>query len=378
MERLNILFSTNSLDTIDNGPAFFADLLRRELLPRKSPDFRIISEDIKTEETIPNIYRLKLRKTIWNTFFYQFFRTYLYHKEAMALRKEFPFDVLVYNNAFTGLLSTFLINKKVVVMVNDYNRSLHLKSKFAFTKSYFKNLILFHFEKYAVRSATTTIVNSQYLKDVVVQMYKVKPDKVQILYKGIPTKAYTSRIRETIGAPVKILFVKGGYDNGGFFDLIKALQQLSASYDFHLTIAGPQPIAHQTIIDALERHNISYTLYGPILPVEVKKLMNEADIFCVPSHREALGVANMEALASGLPVISTDVGGIPEVLDQGKAGWLVPPQNPDELAKAIVQCIEDRTLRIQKSNHGLQYVTRFNSEDLINNFLSILAQASPN
>ena len=92
----------------------------------------------------------------------------------------------------------------------------------------------------------------------------------------------------------------------------------------------------------------------------------------MPSHKEALGVANMEALASGLPVISTNVGGIPEVLDQGKCGWLVEPGDSKELAKAITECIKNNELRIQKSTHGYQYVQQFNSDNLITSFLDIV------
>ena len=122
-----------------------------------------------------------------------------------------------------------------------------------------------------------------------------------------------------------------------------------------------------------KENNISdFELLGPTKPEQLKKYFNKADIFCVPSHKEALGVANMEALASGIPVISTNAGGIPEVLDYGKCGWLVEPGDSSQLAEAINECIYNQKMRIKKSHYGYNFVQKFNSKNVICNFLEII------
>ena len=63
--------------------------------------------------------------------------------------------------------------------------------------------------------------------------------------------------------------------------------------------------------------------------------MLNTDIFCVPSHKEALGVANLEALSRGVPVISSNAGGIPEVLNYGKCGWMANPGDSEDLASVL-------------------------------------------
>jgi L-malate glycosyltransferase len=71
------------------------------------------------------------------------------------------------------------------------------------------------------------------------------------------------------------------------------------------------------------------------------RVMAACDVFVLASHYEGLGVAIMEALALGLPVVATAVGGVPEVVDHGREGLLVPPHLPQELAAALVSVLTD-------------------------------------
>jgi L-malate glycosyltransferase len=71
------------------------------------------------------------------------------------------------------------------------------------------------------------------------------------------------------------------------------------------------------------------------------RVMGACDVFVLASHWEGLGVAVMEALALGLPVVATAVGGVPEVVGHGREGLLVPPGRPGELAAALLAVISD-------------------------------------
>ena len=71
------------------------------------------------------------------------------------------------------------------------------------------------------------------------------------------------------------------------------------------------------------------------------RVMGACDVFCLASHHEGLPVALMEALALGLPVVATGVGGVTEVVDSGREGLLVPPGRPDELAAALLEVLTD-------------------------------------
>lgn len=80
------------------------------------------------------------------------------------------------------------------------------------------------------------------------------------------------------------------------------------------------------------------------------RVMGACDVFCLASHREGLPVALMEALALGLPIVATDVGGIPEVVDDGVEGTLVPPADPRRLADAVLDLARDDERRQQMAD----------------------------
>jgi glycosyltransferase involved in cell wall biosynthesis len=83
------------------------------------------------------------------------------------------------------------------------------------------------------------------------------------------------------------------------------------------------------------------------------------DLFLLPSLNEGQGRSVVEAMAAGIPVIASDVGGLPEVLDQGRAGILVPPGSPCALAAATEKLLSSRELAnqlaLEASRHILNY-----------------------
>ncbi len=77
---------------------------------------------------------------------------------------------------------------------------------------------------------------------------------------------------------------------------------------------------------------------------DVPGFLSRLDMFVLPSDSEGIGLAVMEAMAAGLPVVATDVGGVPEVVSDGQTGILVPPRQPRLLAQAIVRLLVDPDL----------------------------------
>ena len=76
------------------------------------------------------------------------------------------------------------------------------------------------------------------------------------------------------------------------------------------------------------------------------------------SVTEALPNVVLEAMATGLPVVATNVGGVPEVVDSGRTGWLVPPKEPAALAQAVVQMLADEEMRRTFGQAGRERVER--------------------
>ena len=78
---------------------------------------------------------------------------------------------------------------------------------------------------------------------------------------------------------------------------------------------------------------------------DAHKYLKAFDLFVLPSIKEGMPWTVLEAMAAGLPIVAAKVGGVPEMIENGKSGILVEPQNPQELAAAIKKIIADDNLR---------------------------------
>lgn len=98
---------------------------------------------------------------------------------------------------------------------------------------------------------------------------------------------------------------------------------------------------------------------------DVAEFLPAIDIFALSSEREGLPVSMLEAMAASKPVVATQVGGIPQVVQDGHNGLLVPPRDPVGLAKAIITLIENKTLRESVAREGYRTVEARFSTDAI-------------
>lgn len=87
---------------------------------------------------------------------------------------------------------------------------------------------------------------------------------------------------------------------------------------------------------------------------DVLAMVAAADVFALPSPAEPFGLALLESMALGIPTVATSVGGPPEILDSGKAGWLVAPNDPTQMAEAIHRILQEPGLASEFSHRGRQ------------------------
>ncbi len=95
---------------------------------------------------------------------------------------------------------------------------------------------------------------------------------------------------------------------------------------------------------------------------DVNDLLRAADLFVVSSYLEGMGTATLDAMAAGLPVVATRVGGIPEIVEDGVSGILVPPRDPGALAAAMVRLSNDADLRARLGEAGRVRVREFSAD----------------
>lgn len=105
---------------------------------------------------------------------------------------------------------------------------------------------------------------------------------------------------------------------------------------------------------------------GAKRPSEIPRLLKTLDLFVLASNWEGFGLAAVEAMASGLPVVATDVGGLSEIVEDGRTGFLVPPGEPRMLAEKVVHLLQNPDLRRQMGKRGrIRARALFSLEDMI-------------
>jgi glycosyltransferase involved in cell wall biosynthesis len=105
---------------------------------------------------------------------------------------------------------------------------------------------------------------------------------------------------------------------------------------------------------------------------KMTEFYHSIDILAMPSRRESFGMSAAEASATGLPVIASRVGGLPEVIEQGVNGILVEPENIQELAKAISSLANDPELRKRMGQNGVEMAKRkFNAEATVGKLINV-------
>jgi len=117
------------------------------------------------------------------------------------------------------------------------------------------------------------------------------------------------------------------------------------------------------------------TFVGTIPNEKVPDYMAAADIFVLPSLSEGFPVTLLEAMASGLPIVTTRVGGLPDIIKDGENGFLVEPENPQQIADKLQLLLHDEELRNKISSINKETVKRYSWENVTKNleqvFLSI-------
>lgn len=182
------------------------------------------------------------------------------------------------------------------------------------------------------------------------------------------------RVARHPGAPLRLVYVGRLVRMKGVFEMMQALalaRQRGVASQLVVAGEGPEEAALRHAARELGIEG-QVTFAGPAFGERKAGLLAEADVFLLPSYREGLPYALLEAMAAGVVPVATRVGAIPDVVADGVHGVLVPSRDPNAIAQAIAALAADRALVARMSAAGRARVaSAYSIERLANDFTAL-------
>ena len=272
------------------------------------------------------------------------------------LRRE-RFDVLHTHNPKPGVYGRIVGRLARVPLVVNTNHGLYISEG-----RRLRTALVLALEGLAARFSHIELVQNVEDMDRLTRWHLNSAKRTRLLGNGVDLERFRppddaaerDRAREALGVPpeqVAVLMVGRLVAEKGYPELFAAARSLGPGYA--VVCVGPDDPSKA---DALSRDEVAAAVRAGVRFLgqrdDIEVLYRGADVFALPSHREGFPRAAMEAAASGLPVVATDVRGCRQVVDDGVTGALVPLRRPDALAEAVRALGDDPARRAELGQAG--------------------------
>ena len=200
------------------------------------------------------------------------------------------------------------------------------------------------------------------------------PRKVVTVLNGVVDSPRESLVAGHSVGPLPrpcVITVSGLHARKGVGDLLAAFAEAASDFpDWHLAVVGvgPEREACEARVRELGLERSIHFLGGTINP---RPLLAQADIFAIASLAEPFGLTIAEARAAGCAVVATSVGGIPEVLEHGKAGHLTPPADPAAMASVLRSLMGDSTALATWRENAARGVEHFSVRRMADDYVRV-------
>lgn len=309
--------------------------------------FQVIT--VKTNTDIPKNYnflsKIKGLRTLLNLFFF------LKH-----LHKTLPHVQAVY--FLTGFFNFFFwVTLPAILLIKIHGKKIILSARGGGANEFFRKYRLFL--RPVFKRVDVIIAPSGFLQDAFLKAFNIKP----VIVPNIADfKQFKFRERRSI-AP-KILTTRSLEEIYNVGCVIRAFEKIHERFpESKLGIAGDgsqRKALEQLVLDLGLKDCV--TFYGSIQHSSIQDLYDQYDIYMNASNVDNLPGTILEAFASGLPVVSTNPGGIPYMVENGKTGLLVEKNDSDALAKKVIKLIENSELALSLSRNARKECEKYSWE----------------
>ena len=209
-------------------------------------------------------------------------------------------------------------------------------------------------ETKSYRNATMVFTASSHTRDSVINDYGVDNKKVVPVYEGVNLKEFPTFEKDYSNKI--ILFVGKDFERKGGQSLIKAFKEVKKEVpDAKMIVAGCAPQINVPDI----------TVGGYVDHERLLQLYRDASVFAMPSICEPFGLVFLEAKAYKMPCIGSTVDAMPEIIEDGKTGFLIPPNDYKQLADKLILLLEDESLLKKLGEEGRKRMEKCFTWDLV-------------
>lgn len=296
------------------------------------------------------------------TFFYNLGFQIACFREIPKLNKDFKFDVL--HSQFGHMSDIFLqlVKKVRTPNVATVHGTLALLKEVATKVSASfselewseKQVRLFYpalrtLELLYAKRVSQFIAVSDVTKQRIIKDLGVEPERIHTIFNGVDTKLFCvpseSEAEKRYSMPT-VVYMGRMMAKKGIHVLIKAMPRiLDKKPDTRfLFVGGGQLLFYREMVRKMGIPEENYSFVGHVGYYERAKILREASIFVNPSFFELCSLSILEAMSCGVSVVASNVGGNPEMIEKGKNGLLVPPNDHVTLARCIISLFEDENL----------------------------------
>lgn len=211
--------------------------------------------------------------------------------------------------------------------------------------------------KMTIERADAVTVVSQFLKDETIRQFNVQRE-LNTIYNFIDPERHESEPCPCIpqcteNSQKTVMHISNFRPVKRIRDVMATFAKIAAAVDSRLILIGDGPDAPVAREMAQELGILDRVKFVGIVD-RVAPLLARADLFLLPSSTESFGLVALEAMASGVPVIASDVGGIPEVIEHGRTGYLAPVGDVDAMSGFAIELLQDEARHCQFGTEAQQ------------------------
>lgn len=367
------------------GPAIYSERLAREL-KKRSIEVAVIAYGQEMSNLKSQIYRnynfpvIRVSKR-WPGIIRYFL--YLWHTLKMAKDYDILYVQTLFSAGTPGLLAAKLLRKKLVVKIVGDHAWERLDSSRVTVEDFQKQKYNWRIEflrkaqSHLLKKLDKIICPSQYLKKIIAG-WGVSPEKIAVVYNAAPQSFVLSKSKEQakteLGLRGNILLSIGRLVPWkGFSALIEIIPRLLKERPhLQLVIVGEGP-DKEILKSKLKNLRIEerVKLEGKVPHNKIPLYFRAADIFILNTNYEGFSHVLLEAMKTGAPIITTNIGGNPELITNQENGVLIEYNNKDQLKQAILRLMGDRVLQEKFVRQGQDRVKRFNWQRLVDETLKV-------